>query len=75
VRKLPPVFVSGINISNLQGVKRVELIDLSGKIIRSKTVNNQLSTRIEAPELAAGIYHLRLVKANGEYALVKLVKL
>lgn len=71
----PNPFVSAINISNLRGIKRLDIIDLSGRIIVSKMLNNQLSIRLEVPHLRAGLYHLKATKTNGGYSLIKLVKL
>jgi uncharacterized lipoprotein YddW (UPF0748 family) len=71
----PNPFVTGVNISNLRQVKRLDIIDLSGRILVSKMLNNQLTTSIEAPGLPAGLYHLKVTKTNGAYSMIKLVKL
>ncbi len=71
----PNPFESGINISNLHQVKRLDIIDLSGRIVVTKMLNNQQSIRIEAPDLPAGLYNLKVTKTNGEYSYIKLVKL
>ncbi|HZH64902.1 MAG TPA: T9SS type A sorting domain-containing protein, partial [Flavisolibacter sp.] len=71
----PNPFASAINISNLQGVRRLEIIDLSGRIVVSKMLNNQMSIRLEAAHLRAGLYHLKATKTAGDYSIIKLVKL
>jgi hypothetical protein len=71
----PNPFESGFNVSNLQGVKRLDVIDLSGKVVLIRTINNQVNTRIEAGHLPAGSYTLRATKASGEQTFTKLVKL
>lgn len=71
----PNPFKSGINISNLHQVKRLDIVDLSGRTIMSKMLNNQQSIRLEAPRLPAGLYHLKVTKTNGEYFYRKVAKL
>lgn len=71
----PNPFESGFNVSNLHGVKRLDVIDLSGKVVLSRTINNQLNTSVEAGHLPAGSYTLRATKNNGEHTFTKLVKL
>lgn len=71
----PNPFKSGINISNLHQVKRLDIIDLSGRIIISRMLNNQQSIRLEASDLPAGLYYLKVTKTNGEYFYRKVVKL
>ncbi len=71
----PNPFVSGVNISNLHQVRRLEMLDASGRIVASKVVDNQAAVRIDAPTLSAGVYHLKVMKTNGESFIIKLVKL
>ena len=71
----PNPFSTGINISNLSKVKRVELIDITGRILLSKILTNESGTRLDVPNLPAGLYHLKVTNTNGAYTIVKLVKL
>jgi len=71
----PNPFISGINISNLHLVKRLDIIDLSGRIVISRLLNNQQSIRLETPGLSPGFYTLKVTKTNGGYVVIKLVKL
>lgn len=71
----PNPYKSGFNISNLHQVKRLDIVDLSGRILISKMLNNQQAIRLEAPRLPAGLYHLKVTKRNGEYFYRKVVKL
>jgi uncharacterized lipoprotein YddW (UPF0748 family) len=71
----PNPFVSVINLSNLRQVSRIDIIDLSGRILQTKKLNNETFTQLKAPGLPAGIYHLKITKSNGEYEVIKLVKM
>lgn len=71
----PNPFKYGIHISNLHQVKRLDIVDLSGKILVSKMLNNQRAIRLEAPRLPAGLYILKVTKTNGEYLYRNVVKL
>lgn len=71
----PNPFVNNINISNLDGVKRLELIDLAGRVILTRVVNNQSNTTLSTSKLQSGVYHLRVTKTNNEYEIIKLVKM
>lgn len=59
-------FKSGISINSLYQMKRLDIIDLSGRILVSKMLNNQQAIRLEAPRLPAGLYHLRVTRTNGD---------
>jgi len=71
----PNPFVSVINISNLSQVSRLDIIDLSGRILQTKQLNNESTTQLKAPGLPAGVYHLKISKTNGTSSVIKLVKL
>jgi uncharacterized lipoprotein YddW (UPF0748 family) len=71
----PNPFESGINISNLSKVIRLDLIDVTGRILLSKKLKNESFTRLEVPKLPAGLYHLKVTKTNGSFSIIKLVKL
>ena len=71
----PNPFLNAITISNLHNVKRVELVDLSGRVHLTRIPNNQTTMHIDAAALPAGMYQLRAVKTDGSYTVVKLVKM
>ncbi|MEO7263823.1 MAG: family 10 glycosylhydrolase [Ferruginibacter sp.] len=71
----PNPFVSVINISNMSQVIRLDIIDLSGRIFQTKKLNNETTTQLKAPGLPAGVYYLKITKSNGEYSVIKLVKM
>ena len=71
----PNPFATGLNVSNLRGVKRLDVIDQSGRIMFSKTLSNQQTIRLELPGLPAGLYHLKITKTDGKREYRKLVKL
>ncbi|HEX8461795.1 MAG TPA: family 10 glycosylhydrolase [Segetibacter sp.] len=71
----PNPFVSGINISNMHQVQRLDIIDLTGRTLITKTVSNQTTTRIDAPGLPAGLYNIKVTIADGKYSYIKIVKM
>ncbi|HUC81433.1 MAG TPA: family 10 glycosylhydrolase, partial [Flavisolibacter sp.] len=71
----PNPFETFINISNLKGAKRVEVIDGAGRVFLSKVPNNQLSLQLQTGHLPAGLYYLRTTKADGTSVMTKMVKL
>ena len=71
----PNPFTSGITITNLQGVKRLDVIDLSGRIVLSRLLNNQQAIRLTLPDAPAGLYHLKIIKTDGSSLYKKIVKL
>lgn len=71
----PNPFTTEVNLSNLRDVKRVDLIDMLGRTHRTEILKNQTTTRIDGAGLPAGIYQLRLTKADGTSTVTKLVKL
>ena len=71
----PNPFTNAINISNLQGVRKLEVIDQSGRIVMSRLTDNQQTIRLEAPRLPAGLYTLKVIRTDGGYTCFKLVKL
>lgn len=71
----PNPFESFINISNLKGAKRVEVIDQAGRIFLSRVLSNQSSVQLQTSHLPAGLYYLRTTKADGSLSMTKLAKL
>ncbi len=71
----PNPFSNYINISQLNQVSKVELLDVAGRSLVNKLVKNEASTRLEAGNLPAGIYHLKITQVNGNFSIVKMVKM
>ncbi|HEY0042709.1 MAG TPA: T9SS type A sorting domain-containing protein, partial [Flavisolibacter sp.] len=71
----PNPFVQTINISNLQGVKRLELVDLAGRVVLTKRLTNQSTTTLPTAELPAGVYHLRVTNNKDGFEIIKVVKM
>ncbi len=69
----PNPFKSGINITNLHQVKRLDIIDITGRTVISKMLNNQASTRLEAPQLLARFCHVKVTGTSGEYVVIELL--
>jgi hypothetical protein len=71
----PNPFTTSLNVSNMRGVKRLDIIDGSGRTVVSKIVTNQTTIRLDALQLPAGVYHLRVMRSNGAFTFVKVVKM
>lgn len=71
----PNPFESFINISNLKGAKRVEVIDQSGRVFLSRVLSHQSSVQLPTGQIPAGLYYLRTTKADGSSSMTKMVKL
>ncbi|RYE20350.1 MAG: T9SS type A sorting domain-containing protein, partial [Sphingobacteriales bacterium] len=67
----PNPFKEGINISNMSQVEKLEIIDLAGRIIVSRKVNNESNLRIQTPELPAGLYTLKITKTDKSSTVIK----
>jgi len=70
----PNPFTTRVNISNLVNVDRVDLLDMTGRILFSKRLKNETTTSLEIAGLPAGMYLLKLTKNNAEFTLVKLIR-
>ena len=66
----PNPFTNSIHIESTTAFKTMELYDVLGKQIISKSFENQLDTS----KLAQGIYLLRLITQDGEVLVKKVVK-
>ncbi len=71
----PNPFSNFINISQLNQVNKIELIDVAGRMILNKSVRNETNTRLEVGKLPSGIYHLKITQLNGSFSIVKMVKM
>ena len=71
----PNPFKNSLTFSNLPDVKRIDLIDLTGRIVISKEVNNGNNITLETSKLPAGIYQLKTSKTDGSFTTIKVIKL
>ncbi|TDH26803.1 T9SS type A sorting domain-containing protein [Segetibacter sp. 3557_3] len=71
----PNPFKTGLNISNLQGVKRLDMLDVSGRVVLTRSLAGQLTMHMDAAHLPAGVYHLRVIRTDGAKTFIKVVKL
>ncbi len=67
----PNPFINTLNISNAGNIDRIELIDLSGKVLKSIRVNGETICTLNTENLPSGIY---LVKVTGKNTFVKIQK-
>ncbi len=67
----PNPFANSINISNASEIQRVEIIDLTGKILRSVKGDDESVCTIDTENLVPGIY---LVRITGKDNLVTVLK-
>ena len=70
----PNPFTSYINVNNMKQVERLDMVDVTGRILVTKKINNQSATRFDVPGLPAGFYYLRVTKTTGEQQVIKLVR-
>lgn len=70
----PNPFSHILNISNLSGANKLEIIDMAGRILLTKKIDQHQFLQLNTENIPAGVYHLRIGKVNGEFKIVKLVK-
>ena len=63
-----------LNIDKASTIVSVEIIDLTGKVVKSQLNDAQNQIQINTSELVNGIYMMRLESTNGEVYTQKLVK-
>jgi len=73
----PNPFNSSIKIEcNEQFSGNIRILDLQGRIIMEKEIDNIISLKIDKPDLEAGVYFIQLVSENGKSnGVVKVIKL
>lgn len=62
-----------IDFGTLQDQVSISVLDLSGKLIQTKTVNTESPYSYQLPE-ATGIYLLKVTYSNGEHRCVRIIK-
>ena len=71
----PNPFKNSLTVSNLIDVKRIDLIDLTGRIVVSKKVTNENSIILQTNKLPAGMYQLKTFKTDGNFETIKVIRL
>ncbi len=70
----PNPFKGDVNFSNVGKAVRVNITDLTGRLLFSKKLNNENNVQLQLGKLSAGMYHAQFVQADGTSTVVKLVK-
>ncbi len=58
----------------MRQVERLDLVDITGRIVASQKISNQANTRFNVPGLAPGLYYLKITKSGGEQQVIKMVR-
>ncbi len=66
---------NNLTVSNISKVKKIELIDLAGRIVLSKNVKNDNTIIFQTSKLPAGMYQLKTVKIDYCFQTIKVIKL
>ena len=70
----PNPFKNSLTLTNLTDVKRIDLFDLTGRMVLSKQVKNDNTITLETSKLPAGIYQLKTSKTDGCFTTNKVIK-
>ncbi|RYY51148.1 MAG: T9SS type A sorting domain-containing protein [Chitinophagaceae bacterium] len=70
----PNPFNNGINVSNLADVAQLDILDVTGRVLASRKLNNESNVRMNLPSAPAGVYSLRITKTDKTVSVLKLVK-
>ena len=63
----------GRNISN-SNIKTIEIIDIMGKIVMQKSLNNLTGLSLDVSELQKSIYIIKAINAQGNILISKFIK-
>lgn len=70
----PNPFTSHFTIRNAKQVKQVDLYDMSGRLIITRSSNGQSTLSISTNNLSSGVYTLKISKTDGSFSFVKMTK-
>ena len=70
----PNPFTSELNISTSAELSRIELIDLSGKVVRFLSVKGQTYVTLSTEDLKPGMYLLKIFRNKGPLEMIKVIK-
>ena len=71
----PNPFRNSLTINHLTETVRLDLIDMTGRILLSRNIKNEGTVTLETSQLPAGMYHLKISKKDGSFSNIKVVKL
>ncbi|MEO6684082.1 MAG: N-acetylmuramoyl-L-alanine amidase [Ginsengibacter sp.] len=71
----PNPFEKHLTVTNLSDVIRIDLVDLNGRTVLSKEVQNQQTITLETSHLPSGMYHLKSSKSDGSFTSTKMIKM
>ena len=57
----------------VDGKGTLQVVDVTGRVLYSKSLSGNTTTRVQLDNLAAGVYMLHLVNRNGESKTQKIV--
>ena len=63
-----------LHVAGTSDLKRVELLDVSGKVLKTAISNRKDEVLISMSDLSAGVYFLRCYADSGEVITKKVVK-
>lgn len=70
----PVPFNNSFTINSTEGIKKIQLTDLSGKRLISVTFNNENTQVINASSIQPGIYLLNITDSKGKTSVSKVIK-
>jgi len=64
-----------LNVQNIDNVKDIEILDITGKIILQQAVSKTLNTELNISQLRKGIYFLRVISSDNQSRVQRFIKL
>lgn len=62
----PNPVINELNLKISADISRIQLVDITGKIVKEAQVNNTTQTAIDVRQLASGVYFVKAMNNNGE---------
>jgi hypothetical protein len=69
----PNPVINVLNIAN-NDIKVIEIVDIMGKVLIKKNINNVSQTGLSVNELQKGIYIIKAINAQGKTFISKFIK-
>lgn len=70
----PVTDILHLKVKSEHQLKRIQILDMAGRVVREKGLNNKRSIDLGLEDLRSGVYFLKLEGANSEYPVQKLIK-
>lgn len=70
----PNPFKNSLQITDIKDVKRIDLIDLAGRVVLSKEVKNGNTIILQTSKLPSGMYQLKASKTDGSFTTTQVIK-